>query len=240
MRNRSILSRIAAVACLLIGSAQAARAQDPSAPSPAAPPSQVVTPLPSPNTPNAAQPADPAAAAGPASAGPDETPTLSASQPPPAEYAPPEIYRVPSARDRVVAYYTGLQLGISPGVIFPTKGGDPGFLLSVYGGYGFETGPVIIIPGIHVTGAWPENLFIGTVTPAVKLVYPLGAFAPYVEGGAGPGYVSDGKQWGAALRVEAGFSVHPSSRFAIGAGAAYETVTGTGISYLGPVLILSF
>ncbi|MFO0668863.1 MAG: hypothetical protein U0235_04425 [Polyangiaceae bacterium] len=74
----------------------------------------------------------------------------------------------------------------------------------------------------------------------MKVVFPLGAFAPYVEAGAGPGYVSATKQVGAALRAGVGFSVHPSSRFAIGAGVAYETITGTGVSFIGPTLILSF
>jgi hypothetical protein len=146
----------------------------------------------------------------------------------------------PTARERVVAYYTGVQIGIAPGIIFPTNGGDPGFLLSLYGGYGVETEPVILIPGLHLTGAWPSGEFIGTATPALKVVLPVGAFAPYVEGGAGPGYVSVLKKTGIALRAGAGFSVHPSSRFAIGAGISYETITGTDVSFLGPVLILSF
>ena len=34
------------------------------------------------------------------------------------------------------------------------------------------------------SGAWPSGEFIGTFTPAMKLVFPLGAFAPYVEAGA--------------------------------------------------------
>ncbi|MBK6695506.1 MAG: hypothetical protein IPG50_25325 [Myxococcales bacterium] len=157
---------------------------------------------------------------------------------PPAEAEPAP--QGPTARDRVVAYYTGLQLGISPGIIIPTNGGDPGFLLSLYGGYGIEAGSTVIIPGIRATGAWPSGEFIGTVLPGAKVVFPVGAFAPYVEGGVGPGYVSVGQKTGLALRAGLGFSVHPSSRFAIGLGAAYETITGTGVSWLGPVLILSF
>lgn len=152
----------------------------------------------------------------------------------------PEPYQGPSGRDRVVAYYTGLQLGIAPGIILPTNGGDPGFLLSLYGGYGIEAGSVIVIPGARATGAWPPDAFIGTFTPTMKLVFPLGAFAPYVEGGAGPGYVSAGEKVGLAVHAGGGFSVHPSSRFAIGAGVAYQTITGTNVSFLGPVLILSF
>jgi hypothetical protein len=156
------------------------------------------------------------------------------------EPAPPPRYEGPTGRDRVVAYYTGVQIGIAPGVILPTNGGDVGFLLSLYGGYGFEAGSVILIPGAHATGAWPSGDFIGTFTPALKLVFPLGAFAPYIEGGAGPGYVSVGEKWGVAINAGAGFSVHPSSRFAIGAGVSYQTITGTDVSFIGPVLILSF
>ncbi len=166
--------------------------------------------------------------------------SVSVEEPMPTAAAPAPMYGAPTARDRVVAYYTGLQLGISPGIILPTRGGAIGFLLSLYGGYGIEAGSIVVIPGAHATGAWPPDVFIGTFTPTVKLVFPLGAFAPYIEGGAGPGYVSVGKQVGAALRVGGGFSVHPSARFAIGAGAYYETITGTGVSFIGPVLILSF
>ncbi len=176
------------------------------------------------------------APATPPPAPPPSEPAYEPAPPPP----PPERYQGPTGRDRVVAYYTGIQIGISPGIIFPTNGGDVGFLLSLYGGYGIEAGSVIVIPGAHATGAWPSGEFIGTFTPSAKLVFPIGAFAPYIEGGAGPGYVSVGEKVGLAIRAGGGFSVHPSSRFAIGAGVAYQTITGTGVSFLGPVLIISF
>ena len=191
-------------------------APDPTVPVTAAP-NQTTAPIPAPaTTDEPLAPADPQAAEGVAVA--EDHP----------------------GRDRVVAYYTGLQIGIAPGFILPTKGGDIGFLLSLYGGYGVQAGSVVVIPGAHATGAWPPGVFIGTFTPSVKVVFPIGAFAPYIEGGAGPGYVSLDKQVGVALRVGAGFSVHPTSRFAIGAGAYYETIAGTDVSFLGPVLILSF
>lgn len=187
---------------------------------------------------------DPNAAPVPA---PTAAPSDPTPEPAPAAYgnpspAPPPYPapREPSASDRVIAYYTGLQIGISPGIILPANGGDVGFLLALYGGYGIESGGIVLVPGAHATGAWPSGEFIGTFTPAMKLVFPLGAFAPYVEAGAGPGYVSVSKKVGAALRAGVGFSVHPSSRFAIGAGVAYETITGTGVSFIGPTLILSF
>lgn len=203
---------------------------------------------PPPADPNAAPAPAPLPAPAPAPA-PEPAPSPAPEPAPatePATYEaapPPEAteYRAPSASDRVIAYYTGLQIGISPGIIFPTGGGSAGFLLSLYGGYGIEAGGLVVIPGIHATGAWPPDVFIGTVMPTGKVVFPLGAFAPYVEAGAGPGYVSaDKKQTGVAVRVGGGFSVHPSARFAIGAGVAYETITGTNVAFLGPVLILSF
>jgi len=80
---------------------------------------------------------------------------------------------------------------------------------------------------------------------------PIDRFAPFIEGGAGIGYVAgydidtrtsvDAKT-GVALLVGGGFMVHFTWKFGLGVEANYQTVTGTdfhGIG-IGPILALAF
>lgn len=148
----------------------------------------------------------------------------------------------------VAAYNTGFQWGIAPGVVF--AGDKTSFFLGLRFGYGFDTGKVIVVPGVRLVAYFTDpNVYLGM--PVVKLIYPIDRFAPFVEGGAGVGYVSGtdvnatttiDPQTGLALLVGGGFMVHFSWKFGLGVEATYQTITGTGFDGfgVGPILALGF
>ncbi len=144
----------------------------------------------------------------------------------------------------VSLYNSGFQWGISPGVAFAN--GKAGFLLGMNFGYGFDTGPVILVPGARLMGYFLDPfVFIGM--PTFKVVLPVDRFAPFVEGGVGPGYVdqkagSPDAKAGVALMGGGGFMIHFSPSFALGAHASYQVITGTGFKGfgVGPILAIGF
>lgn len=182
----------------------------------------------------------------PAPPGPTEPPPASppvfdpvATSEPPPRIPPPEPPREPSGRDNVAAYYTGLHIGVSPGFLFPVGGGKGGFVLSGGVGWGFDTGSVMLVPELETSFIFASD-FLWTLTPGAKIAFPISIVAPYVAGGAGPGWDGAEQKWGAALRAAVGFTVHPTPRLALGLGAQFETITGTDFRTLGPILTLSF
>jgi len=154
--------------------------------------------------------------------------------------APPEP-EGPSGRDRVSAYNSGFRWGLAPGIFIPAGGGSVGFSLAAHAGYGIDTGSVIVIPGATALGLFPKGTTVLAFVPGARLVFPIGIFAPFVEAGVGPGHVTEPSGTGAALSAGAGFMVHPTDSFAIGAAGSYMKITGTDISVLsvGPILSLS-
>lgn len=226
--------------------AQPADGPPPPLPGPAAP--SEPSPLPS----SAADPlASPPKGAAPAPAPPDGSspeprePRYEAARPNPAVEEPEPMSE---GRRIVVAYNTGFQWGLSPGVVF--SGGKTSFFLGLRFGYGVDTGKVIVVPGLRVAGYFTDpNVYVGM--PMLKLIYPIDRFAPFIEGGAGLGYVSrydidsrhsvDAKT-GFALLVGGGFMIHFNWKFGLGVEANYQTITGTGFDGfgIGPILALSF
>ncbi|MDB4946932.1 MAG: hypothetical protein JWP97_6466 [Labilithrix sp.] len=144
----------------------------------------------------------------------------------------------------VVAWNTGFQWGISPGVFF--RDGEAGFALAVRLGYGFDTGSVIVVPGARVSGYFSDpNTYLAM--PVLKLVLPIDRFAPFVEGGVGAGLVSASDNarddhTGLALMVGGGFMVHFTMRFGLGVEANYQVITGSDFKGfgVGPILALAF
>lgn len=166
--------------------------------------------------------------------------------PPPESQAPPPEERpepMSEGRRIVVAWNTGFQWGIAPGVFI--QHGDAAFALGLRFGYGFDTGSVIIVPGVRLAGYFATpNVYLGM--PVLKLVLPIDRFAPFVEAGAGGGYVADtdevAAKGGVALMAGTGFMIHFTMRFGLGVEANYTTITGTdfhGIG-VGPILALAF
>jgi hypothetical protein len=182
------------------------------------------------------------------SAGPQEAPTSehpSAAEPPEgggnqAETAPSQA-SVPAdkTRELVARYYTGLRWSIAPGAVF--QKGKAGFSLAGRLEYGLDTGSVIVMPGVSVAGYFLDpNVYVGM--PTVGLVLPLGPFAPFIEGGAGVGAVTQPSQTSLAVLVGCGFVLHPTPSFVLGIHVGYETIVGTDFSVIifGPIFAFSF
>lgn len=145
-------------------------------------------------------------------------------------------------RALVSLYNSGFQWGIAPGVVFSR--GKAGFAVGLRFGYGFDTGPVILVPGVRLAGYFIDpNVYVGM--PTFKLVIPIDRFAPFVEGGAGAGHVAadgaTGAKTGLALMGGGGFMIH-FTRVAFGAEASYQVITGTGFKGfgVGPILAIGF
>ena len=104
------------------------------------------------------------------------------------------------------------------------------------------SGSAIVVPGVHLAGYFTDpNVYIGM--PALKLVYPIDRFAPFVQGGAGVGQVATNpSQSGIALMGGGGFMLHFSWSFALGVEASYQVITGTGFEGfgIGPILAIGF
>jgi hypothetical protein len=77
--------------------------------------------------------------------------------------------------------------------------------------------------------------------PTFKVVRPIDRFAPFVEGGAGFGHVTDPSKSGFAMMGGGGFMIH-FRHVAFGAEASYQVITGTGFKGfgIGPILAIGF
>lgn len=226
---RAVSLRTIALASLLVPIAWVGpvRAQEPTEPPPS-------SPLPAP------PPADPIDA--PPAAPPTFEPTRSPEPVGEPEISPP---RMSEGRLLVSLYNSGFHWGIAPGLVF--VGGKAGFFLGLRVGYGIDTGSVIVVPGARLAGYFTDpNVYTGL--PTMKLVVPIDAFAPFLEGGAGVGYVgSDGNagtssKTGLALLAGAGAMYHFSSRFALGVEGNYQVITGTSFKGFGagPIIAIGF
>jgi len=154
--------------------------------------------------------------------------------------APAEPAPEPMSEGRMLVslYYSGFQWGLSPGVLF--SGGKAGFFLGVRFGYGFDTGSVIAVPGVSLSGYFIDpNVYVGM--PTIKLVLPIDRFAPFVTGGAGAGHVTEPQATGVALMGGGGFMLHFTG-IAFGAEVSYQTITSTEFAgwSVGPLLALGF
>ncbi len=143
------------------------------------------------------------------------------------------------ARELVVRHYTGLRWSIAPGAVF--RSGKAGFSLAGRLEYGVDTGSVIVMPGVSLAGYFLDpNVYVGM--PTVELILPLGPFAPFVEGGAGVGAVTQPSQTSLAVFGGGGFVLHPTPSFVLGLEVGYETILGTDfrVIILGPIFAFSF
>lgn len=216
-----------------------------------------------------AQPADPSPAVEPAPTDPLPPTTDPLAQPPSAappskppyeaplvDPAPPSSRAEPVAvaqeeeepamsegRRIVVAWNTGFQWGLAPGII--VSGGKASFALGLRFGYGLDTGTVILVPGLRLAGYFSSpGVYLGM--PIMKLVLPIDRFAPFVEAGAGIGYIgagdTTGSQTGLALLGGGGFMVHFTMKFGLGVEANYQVITGTEFRGfgIGPIIALAF
>lgn len=145
----------------------------------------------------------------------------------------------PTGRELVAPYYTGVRWSIAPGAVFGN--GKAGFSLAGRIGYGVDTGSVIVMPGVSLAGYFLNpNVYVGM--PTVELVLPIGPFAPFVEGGAGIGVVTQPSQTSLAVLGGGGFVLHPTREFLLGLELGYETIVGTDFReiILGPIFAFTF
>lgn len=237
----SPIFRLAAFFAVL-SSARLAKAYQPETPSPTTdqPDASAPLPLPAKPDPTAPPPAPPLPDPGTPAAPPfpPSEPNLAPGPTEPAAEEPPE--RMSEGRAIVVAWNTGFQWGLAPGVIFTQ--GRAGFSLGLRLGWGFDTGSVIVVPGVRIAAYFTDpNVYLGM--PNIKLVFPIDRFAPFVEGGGGVGHVAGGtasSATGAALFVGGGFMIHITRSFALGAEVNYQAITGTTFKAVGVGPIIAF
>src|SRR5262249_25180466 len=116
-----------------------------------------------------------------------------------------------------------------------------GFAFAVRVEYGFDTGSVIVAPGVAGAAYFLDpNVYMGL--PTVKLALPIGWFGPFVQGGGGGGGGAPPGDPGLALLGAGGFMIHVTSAVALGVEAGYEAILGTdfGVIILSPVLAIAF
>lgn len=133
----------------------------------------------------------------------------------------------------------GLITGLGVAVLIPDEG-DVGFGLELSGRYGIPTGPVVVAPGARVGGYYLQERFIGTLMPTLRVTLPLGPLAPFVQGGAGAGYISNPSEAGLAYLGGGGLMIHFGGVLSIGAEVNYQGITGTGYETLsiGPTIVI--
>lgn len=151
-------------------------------------------------------------------------------------------YAEPTAREIVVAYNTGLRFSLAPGVIVPRGSGRVGLSVAADLRYGIETGPVIVAPGVRLSGFFPSGFVALTALGTMRLTLPLGPVGPYVLGGAGPGYLSEPSRAGFAYQGGGGVMIHIGRSFALGVEATYLGITNSDFRalFVGPSLLLGF
>jgi hypothetical protein len=143
-------------------------------------------------------------------------------------------------RDIVVAYNTGVRWMLAPGIGFAGNG-DVAFTLGGSVGYGIETGPVILVPGA-MANAYFFDTTVLTVLGAARVVVPIGGFAPYIEGGVGPGFTFSPSDQGLAWHAGTGASYYFNEKLAMGAFVGYDAIEALDfhIWSFGPLLTLGF
>jgi hypothetical protein len=216
-----------------------AQPADPEPPPPASAPAPQAPAQPAPPPPEPVEVA-PAPAPAPEPAPPPAAPVPLESPAPPSPSG--EERPMSEGRAIVAAYNTGFHWGLTPGIVWVN--GTAGALLGLRFGYGFDTGSVILVPGVGLTGYFTSpSVYLGI--PELRVVYPIDRFAPFIVGGAGFGAITgDGSasKNGVALTGGGGFTFHFSTSFALGVEATYTTITGTDLNSfgVGPILAIAF
>jgi hypothetical protein len=134
---------------------------------------------------------------------------------------------------------TGLVTGLGLALLVPEEGSLGGGL-ELTARYGIPAGPVIIAPGGLLGGYYLQERFIGMLMPTLRATLPLGPLAPFVQGGLGPGGITNPGEGGLAWLGGGGLMIHFGDFFALGAEINYQGITGTGYKALsiGPSIII--
>jgi hypothetical protein len=133
----------------------------------------------------------------------------------------------------------GLVTGLGIAVLLPDEGSAGGGL-ELSGRYGVPVGPTVMAPGARLGGYYLQERFIGMLMPTFRITLPLGPLAPFVQGGAGAGGLTNPGEGGLAYLAGGGLMIHFGGVLSLGAEVNYEGITGTGFQVLsiGPTLVL--
>lgn len=129
---------------------------------------------------------------------------------------------------RVMGDNTGPGVEVRPGAYFPSRG-DTGFNVDATATYGIGAAPFVIAPGARFAGYFGDQGALSGM-PVVEVMLPIGAFVPYVKGGAGVGHANGPDETGLALMAGGGLDIHLTRDVLLGVDATWETVQGTGFN----------
>ncbi len=148
----------------------------------------------------------------------------------------------PSGREVVIAHNIGWRFAIAPGLFIPVNGGDVGFAISGDVRHGYALGPVVLAPGLRLAGYFPSDLTVLAGFATARLTVPIGPVGPFIQGGLGPGWVSEPSEVGLAHLLGGGVLFHIGMRLALGAEVTYQGITGTHFKalFVGPSLLFGF
>lgn len=133
----------------------------------------------------------------------------------------------------------GLVTGLGIAVLVPDEGSVGGGL-EFSARYGIPVGPTVMAPGGRLGGYYLQERFIGVLMPTFRVTLPLGPLAPFVQGGAGPGVLTNPSDGGLAWLAGGGLMIHFGGVLSLGAEVNIERITGTGFEVLsiGPTLVI--
>lgn len=133
----------------------------------------------------------------------------------------------------------GLVTGLGIAVLIPDEGSAGGGL-EFSARYGIPVGPTVMAPGGRLGGYYLQERFIGVLMPTFRVTLPLGPLAPFVQGGAGPGVLTNPGDGGLAWLAGGGLMIHFGGVLSLGAEVNIERITGTGFEVLsiGPTLVI--
>jgi hypothetical protein len=166
------------------------------------------------------QPVAASASVGPVSAAAEE------------DSAPRQIPDTPAWRSNVGFVKT-------TGIAILFADGSTGVGLELSARYGIPAGPFILAPGARIGGYYIAERLLGVAMPTGRLTIPLGPLAPFVQGGAGIGGLTNPGNGGFAWLFGGGLMIHTNGPLSFGAEVNYSGVTSTGVEVLsvGPVIM---
>jgi hypothetical protein len=133
----------------------------------------------------------------------------------------------------------GFISGLGIAILFADDGSAGGGL-ELSARYGIPVSFLVLAPGGRVGGYYLDERFIGILMPTARATVPLGPIAPFVQGGAGVGTLTNPGEGGLAWLGGGGLMIHFGGVLSIGAEVNYEGITGTDFKVLsiGPTIVI--
>ena len=171
-----------------------------------------------------------------ASAAEDEPATATARPDGPSATPAPHETIATKLEERTWGPHAGFRVATTPGVAFDVQSSRVGFNLGLEGTLGFELGPIVLAGGIAAQILVPKDTSILMGFPELRLIVPIGDFAPFIVGGAGLGADATTGTANLAIRVGGGIQWVYTDELSVVLGGAYHTVGKVAIASveLGP------